>query len=113
MGTAIAVFCFLPYCQLVGANVSADVFSMRAGPISRALMSIFSALVALLFSGLLVWRMSLGLVDYREYPEFTGILEIPIWWAYVPTVLSLILLFCAALIAYGQAIADFRKKAAR
>ena len=31
MGAAVAAFCFLPYCQLVGANVSADIFTMRAG----------------------------------------------------------------------------------
>ena len=30
MGTATAVFAFLPYCQLIGANVSADIFTMRA-----------------------------------------------------------------------------------
>ena len=37
MGTAIAAFCFLPYAQLTGANVSADIFTTRAGPICLAL----------------------------------------------------------------------------
>ncbi|SVE44531.1 uncharacterized protein METZ01_LOCUS497385, partial [marine metagenome] len=39
MGIAIAVFCFLPYCQLVGANVTADIFTMRAGQHALRLMS--------------------------------------------------------------------------
>lgn len=98
MGAAIAVFCFLPYCQLTGANVSADIFTMNAGPRKIALMSILAALVAILFSILLLWRMSAGLVDYVEYSEFTGILEIPIWWAFIPALISLVLLLCASII---------------
>lgn len=104
MGAAIAAFCFLPYCQLVGANVSADIFTMRAGPRSIALMSILAALVALLFSALLLWRMGAGLQDYREYEEFTGILQIPIWWAFVPALISLALLFVASLITMKEAV---------
>lgn len=103
MGAAVAVFCFLPYCQLAGANVSADIFTMRAGPRSVAMMSVFAGIVALLFSALMIWRMSAGLQDYREYSEFTGILEIPIWWAFVPALISLVLLFVASLITLGDA----------
>ena len=103
MGTAIAAFCFLPYCQLVGANVSADIFTMRAGPRAVAMMSVFAGLVALLFAGILLWRMSAGLQDYREYEEFTGILEIPIWWAFVPVLISLVLLLLASIITFSEA----------
>ncbi|WP_373050782.1 TRAP transporter small permease [Thalassovita aquimarina] len=104
MGAAIAVFCFLPYCQLTGANVSADIFTMRASPRSVALMSLFAGLIALLFTAILLWRMSAGLVDYREYEEFTGILQIPIWWAFLPILVSLALLFYAAVIGFLQAL---------
>ncbi|CUJ97025.1 TRAP-type C4-dicarboxylate transport system, small permease component [Ruegeria denitrificans] len=112
MGAAIAAFCFLPYCQLVGANVSADIFTMKAGPTSVALMSILAAIVALLFAALLIWRMSVGLQDYREYEEFTGILGIPIWWAFVPVLISLVLLFSASLITLTEAVGTFRKSRA-
>ncbi len=106
MGAAIAAFCFLPYCQLAGANVSADIFTMRAGPRAIAAMSVLACIVALLFAALMVWRMSAGLQDYREYAEFTGILEIPIWWAFVPALISLVLLFVASLITLKDAVAD-------
>ena len=105
MGTAIAVFAFLPYCQLTGANVSADVFTMRASPWQVSLMTMLSALVACAFAGLLFWRMWLGLVDYRTYTEFTGILEIPIWWAFVPALISLFLLLVASIISLIEAVA--------
>ena len=104
MGTAIAAFCFLPYCQLVGANVSADIFTARAGPRTVAAMASFAGLIAILFAGILLWRMSAGLRDYREYEEFTGILEIPIWWAFVPTIVSLGLLLIAAIITFAEAL---------
>lgn len=109
MGAGIAVFCFLPYCQLTGSNVSADIFTMRAGPRAVALMSLFAALIAVLFAALLLWRMSAGLMDYREYEEFTGILQIPIWWAFPPILVSLALLLWASTISFLQAL----KKAAR
>jgi TRAP-type C4-dicarboxylate transport system permease small subunit len=106
MGSAIAAFCFLPYCQLVGANVSADIFTVKAGPRAVAVMSVIAGLVALGFATLMVWRMSAGLQDYREYSEFTGILEIPIWWAFVPALISLVLLFVASLITLVEALSQ-------
>ena len=109
MGAAIAAFCFLPYCQLTGANVSADIFTYRAGPRAVAVMSLLAAIVALLFSALLIWRMSHGLSDYIEYSEITGILSIPIWWAFVPALISLVLLAVASLITLAEAISDFSK----
>ena len=106
MGAAVAAFCFLPYCQLVGANVSADIFTMRAGPRTVAAMSVLAALVAVIFAAILLWRMSAGLLDYREYEQFTGILEIPIWWAFVPALVSLALLVLASVITLVGAFGD-------
>ena len=104
MGAAIAAFCFLPYCQLAGANVSADIFTMRAGPRAVAVMSALAAVVAVVFAAILLWRMSAGLLDYREYEQFTGILEIPIWWAFLPALVSLALLVLASIITLAEAI---------
>ena len=106
MGAAVAAFCFLPYCQLVGANVSADIFTMRAGPRAIALMSVLAAVIAVVFAAILLWRMSAGLLDYREYEQFTGILEIPIWWAFVPALVSLALLVIASVITLVEALGD-------
>jgi TRAP-type C4-dicarboxylate transport system permease small subunit len=98
MWVAVAAFMFLPYCQLTGANVTADIFTARAGPRTVALLELVSALVALAFSLLLLWRMYYGFLDYREYVETTTILHVPIWYAYVPALISLVLLSLASLI---------------
>jgi TRAP-type C4-dicarboxylate transport system permease small subunit len=97
MWVAVAAFMFLPYCQLTGANVTADIFTARAGPRTVALLELVSALVALAFSLLLLWRMYYGFLDYREYVETTTILHVPIWVAYIPALISLALLALASL----------------
>jgi len=95
---AIAVFAFLPYCQLTDANVTADLFTAGAGPRTLAAFRLFGVLIALAVALLLTWRTWAGLLDYRRFIETTAILKIPIWWAYVPALASLVLLVLACVI---------------
>ncbi len=99
MGVAIAVFAFLPYCQLTNANVTADIFTSRASPRWLALFGLISSLVALLFSILLFWCMSQGMVDRYNYQYTSAILLIPMWIPYVPVLFSWVLLLLAAIIS--------------
>jgi len=108
VGVAVAAFAFLPYCQLTGANVTADIFTQGAGPRTVALLALLSGLIAFAFSLLLTWRMSLGLADIRQYGETTTIMGFPIWIAYVPIVASLALLAVASLISMCDALAEVR-----
>jgi TRAP-type C4-dicarboxylate transport system permease small subunit len=110
MLVAIAVFMFLPWCQLTGANVSADIFTARAGPRAIAAFSMLSAILALAFSALLARQMYLGLLDYREYIETTTILRIPIWYAYVPAIASLALLVVASAASTREAWRALRRR---
>ena len=96
VGVAVSAFAFLPYCQLTGANVTADLFTSRAGPRTQAVLALIAAVIAVLFSALLLWRMSAGFVDYRQYRETTAILGFPIWIAFVPILVSLLLLTMAS-----------------
>lgn len=108
MGVAVAVFTFLPYCQLTGQNVSADIFTARAGPRMVAALSAVGSAVALGFGGLLLWRMWAGLLDQKTFGYATTILQLPIWWAFVPILVSLAMLMLAAiatLIAESRAAA--------
>ena len=102
VGIGIAAFCFLPYCQLVGANVSADIFTSRVSPKGQRLLELLANSVAILFALLLLWRMSVGLLDYIEYEEITGVLSIPIWYAFIPALFSLLLLVCSSIICIRE-----------
>lgn len=105
MFAAVAAFCFLPYTQLSGANVTADIFTSRASPRWVAAFKLVAAVVALLFALLLLWRMYYGMIDQRDYRYTTTILQVPIWWAFVPILISLALLALAAavnLVEHGR-----------
>ena len=100
---AVAAFAFLPYCQLTDANVTADLFTARAGRRAVAAFALCAALLAVGISAVLAWRTWAGLIDYRQFVETTAILKIPIWTAYVPAVASLVLLVLACLITLKDA----------
>ena len=108
MGVAVAVFTFLPYCQLTGQNVTADIFTANAGRRTVAALSAIGSLVALLFAALLLWRMWFGLLDQKSYDYATTILQVPIWWAYVPILFSLAMLLLAAVETLRHEIREAR-----
>ena len=103
VGVAVAAFSFLPYCQLTGANVTADIFTSRASPRWLGVFALLASLVALGFGLLLLWRMYFGLLDQKAYGYTTTILQFPHWIAFIPILLSLALLAVAALITLGEA----------
>lgn len=94
----VAIFMFLPYCQLVGANVTVDIFTEGMSEGKKAAMAFFSSLFAMAFSLLLLRQMSFGFLSYLRYPEVTPVLQLPLWTAFPPILVSLFLLFIAALL---------------
>lgn len=104
VATAVAVFTFLPYCQITGANVTADIFTERAGPRLKAVLAALGSFLALLFATVLGWRTYEGLLDLVKYRETTAIYQFPHWIAYVPIVISLALLILAALVTLITAV---------
>lgn len=98
IGVAVAAFSFLPYTQITGANVTADIFTARAGPRTIAAFTCLAALIAMLFAGFLTWRMYFGLLDQKAYNYTSAILQIPLWWGFVPILISLVLLALAAIV---------------
>jgi TRAP-type C4-dicarboxylate transport system permease small subunit len=105
MGVAVAVFAFLPWCQIAGLNVTADIFTARASRFWLAVFSLLGALVALCFGALLLWRMYYGMVDQRTYDTTTAILQIPLWWGSGLCLLSLALLVVASFASLVDALA--------
>jgi len=98
MCVAIAAYMFLPYCQLTFAHVSADIFTSKAPDGFIRFLSRAGSILAIGFSLLLVSRTYEGLLDYQTYLETTTILQIPIWYAFVPAIFSLALWTVASVI---------------
>ena len=73
-----------------------------AGTLRRwiAIFATVASIVATAFGAILLWRMSAGMMDQRDYGYQTAILQIPVWWAFVPILVSLALLVCAAVLTF-------------
>lgn len=97
---AVAIFMFLPYCQITGSNVTVDIFTETMGEGKKMMMAAFSALFAIAFSLLLLVQMYGGLKSYMRYQEVTPVLKLPLWTAFPPILASLALLFLAACVTF-------------
>jgi TRAP-type C4-dicarboxylate transport system permease small subunit len=106
---AIAIFTFLPYCQLTGANVTVDIFTEGMSERAKSAMLVFSSLLAIFFSIVLLRQMSLGFHDYLRFPETTATLHLPLWTAFPPILISLALLLVAAILSAMDGLRGMRR----
>ncbi|MGV8855764.1 MAG: TRAP transporter small permease [Devosia sp.] len=103
VGVAVAMFMFLPFCQITGANVTADIFTAGLGQRAQNLLAALGSTIAVAFAALLLWRMFYGLIDLQTYRETTTIYQFPLWIGYLPILISLALLLLACLVNLFEA----------
>jgi TRAP-type C4-dicarboxylate transport system permease small subunit len=87
----IAVFAFLPYCHLRGANVIVDYFTQ---PLPRAARDWLDAVMNAAFAGvalLLTWRLIDGGITAFERNRRSMFLQLPDWWGYAAGTVAMIL----------------------
>ena len=108
VGMAVAIFAFLPYCQIVRGNVIVDLFTTRASPGAKALLDGLVNLLYTSIAALLTWRVALGGLEIRSYGETTMVLRVPVWWGYVPAVMSLGFLTLVCAYTCWRSIAEYR-----
>lgn len=109
VGVAVAVFTFLPYCQLTGANVTADIFTAGASRFWLGVFAFLGSLLALGFGLVLLWRMAAGMQDFRDYEEVTMVYQFPLWIAFVPILVSLALLCLTAAVTLAEGLFGRRR----
>jgi TRAP-type C4-dicarboxylate transport system permease small subunit len=105
MGTAIAVFLFLPYCHLRGGHVTVDLVVMHAPTIIQRGLAVVAETLFLVVSGVMTWRLYHGLLDKRRYLETSMLLDIPLWWGYIGGIVGLALLTAVCLCRATDALA--------
>ena len=62
LGMAVAIFSFLPYCQIVRGNVIVDLFTSKASPRTRALLDGIGNLLFTAIAAVLTWRVAVGAI---------------------------------------------------
>lgn len=81
-GTALAVFCFLPWCHLRRSHADVGMFWNLYPKVMRHGLVVLSDLLMFVVWVVLVWRMGIATHDYRENGEVSFILQMPVWWGY-------------------------------
>jgi len=82
VGTAIAVFLFLPWCYLRSGHATVDLLYMHMPAWGRKAVVLASDFLMLGIWLILTWKLGEGMLEKKEYMETTFILLMPIWWAY-------------------------------
>lgn len=80
--TGVAVFCFLPYCQLHRGHVILDIFTRLMGPTVVRLVDALAEIVMMLVLAFIAWRLTYGFIDKFHNGEMSFIRQFPIWWGY-------------------------------
>lgn len=109
MGTAVAVFAFLPLCHLRRGNVFVDFFTARAPFRVRAVLDLIANLLFVLLSGLIAWCMIGGLEDKLAYGDTTMVLQLPVAYPFACALASTALLFVVTLYASCRGIEEIRR----
>jgi TRAP-type C4-dicarboxylate transport system permease small subunit len=112
MGCAIAIFMFLPLCQIKNGNVIVDLFTANLGQRKKIALNGFGIFLFGLMASFFSWRMIFGFLDMLHYNEQTMLLQLPVWIAFVPAILSFILLSLVCFYyVYKNILLFFFKKA--
>lgn len=108
----IAVFAFLPYCHLRGANVFVDFFTKplpeRAKAWLDAAMNVLFAAVAVL----LTWRLIEGGIGVYERDKRSMFLQLPDWWAYAIGAVAMLLWIAVCVLVAWEGMQRARGKMA-
>jgi TRAP-type C4-dicarboxylate transport system permease small subunit len=108
LGMAVAIFAFLPYCQIVRGNVIVDLFTSRTSLRTRALLDSVGNLLFTAIAALLTWRVAVGGLEIRSYHETTMVLQVPVWWGYVPAVAFLAFLTIVCAYTVWRSVLEYR-----
>lgn len=112
-GTAIAVFAFLPWCQLKRGHVAVDIVVQAFPPRLKAISGLIGDILLAVVAYVIAWRLFVGFGEKFPYgsdafraafgfgsrpffPETTYELEIQVWIPYGLALIGAVLFFVTA-----------------
>lgn len=107
LGVAIALFAFLPYCQIVRGNVAVDFFVAKAGVRAKAWFSAVGNLLYAVIAALLAWQLFNGYLDrLGPYGETTWILGVSMKWGYLAAFVASVLLAVVCAYTVSRSVSE-------
>lgn len=82
LGCAIAIFAFMPYCQMRAANVIVDFFTSGLGQWARDGLDTLMNTIFTLCLVIVTWRLAVGGIGAFKAGDATMFLRLPQWWGY-------------------------------
>lgn len=93
--TGVAIFTFLPYCQMVRGNVIVDFFTNNMAPAKKAILDAFGTLLYLIIAIVFTWRLYHGMLQFRASGEVIASYDFYRWWTIPFNLLCMIVLILA------------------
>jgi TRAP-type C4-dicarboxylate transport system permease small subunit len=87
----MAVFAFLPYCQLRGSNVIVDFFTQPLPKRAQHFLDFVMSVAFTAVAALLAWRLAAGGLTAWERGRRSMFLQLPDWWGYAIGVPAMLL----------------------
>lgn len=88
MGMAVAVFAFLPWCQLNGGHATVELFTPIFAPSFNTALNLISDVLMLFIAVIGTWRLYIGMLEKHGFGETTLIAQIPLWQGYAACMLG-------------------------
>ncbi|MBA4799005.1 MAG: TRAP transporter small permease [Rhizobiales bacterium] len=105
----LAVFAFLPYCQLKRGHVGVDILISAFGPKAINWTQLIGDIVIAVLIGLVTWRHAVGTMDKIGNGETTPLLLMPVWWGFAVALALLVVNVIVCLFVIAADIRDMRR----
>ena len=108
IGTGVAVFACLPYCQLMRDNVLVDFFMNNAPTRAKTIADIGANLIFLAIGLMLTWRMIYGAIDMHDVNEVSMTIGFPRWTTFPISIVFMSFLVIIIIYTLGRSVAETR-----
>jgi TRAP-type C4-dicarboxylate transport system permease small subunit len=108
LGGAVAIYCFLPLCQLRRSNVLVGIFTRHLVPRRRALFDLVANLLYLALAILLALALGYGTAEKFRNGDTSMMLRIPEGWPFAMALLPSWLLVLAIAYSVLRSLAEIR-----
>lgn len=98
-GVAIAIFSFLPLCQITRAHATVDLFTATLSHRFNAFLGFVWEVLLTFVTALFAWRIIVATYEKTLYGETTFLLQMPVWQPYA--VCSVIAVMAAIIGVYS------------
>lgn len=109
LGTCTAVFAFLPYCQMIRANVIVDFIMSKTPTRAKTACDLLGNAMYLFLGCLLTWRLILGGHDMYKYNEMFATTELPRWYSFPYAALCMFLLIAVTAYTVWRSIEETKQ----